>query len=218
MPENRGRFITFEGGEGTGKSTQLRLLSDYLSSRHIRNIRTKEPGGTPVGLELRKLLVCGDKNKFDPIAEALLYYADRRVHLIDKIWPALENGEWVLSDRFADSTMAYQYYGYDKRVSQDVLHRLYALAVGNFKPDLTILLDIDPQTGLARSLRKAEGMEIKETRFENRELEFHNNMRRGYLEMAAAEPERFVVLNADKSIGDLHAEIVKAVAERFGLG
>ena len=147
MPENRGRFITFEGGEGTGKSTQLRLLSDYLSSRYIRNIRTKEPGGTPVGLELRKLLVCGDKNKFDPIAESLLYYADRRVHLIDKIWPALENGEWVLSDRFADSTMAYQYYGYDKRVSQDVLHRLYALAVGNFKPDLTILLDIDPQTG-----------------------------------------------------------------------
>ena len=215
MSGQRGYFITFEGGEGTGKSTQLKLLADYLSSKHIRNIQTKEPGGTAVGLELRKLLVCGDKNKFDPIAEALLYYADRRVHLVNKIWPALDNGEWVLSDRFADSTMAYQYYGYEKRVEKSVLEQLYHLTVGNFKPDLTILLDIDPQIGLARSLQKAAGMIVKETRFESRELNFHTHMREGYLEMAASEPKRFVVLNADKSIEDLHQDIIKAINERF---
>ena len=215
MSGQRGYFITFEGGEGTGKSTQLKLLADYLSSKHIRNIQTKEPGGTQAGLELRKLLVCGDKNKFDPIAEALLYYADRRVHLVNKIWPALENGEWVLSDRFADSTMAYQYYGYEKRVAKSVLEQLYNLTVGNFKPDLTILLDIDPKIGLQRSLQKAAGMTVKETRFESRELDFHHHMREGYLEMASAEPKRFVVLDADKSIEALHQDVVKAINERF---
>ena len=214
MPENRGRFITFEGGEGTGKSTQLRLLSDYLSSRHIRNIRTKEPGGTPVGLELRKLLVCGDKNKFDPIAEALLYYADRRVHLIDKIWPALENGEWVLSDRFADSTMAYQYYGYDKRVPKETLEQLYAMTVGDFHPDLTVILDIDPQKGLARSLKRNGSAAEQEIRFESRELAFHENLRRGFLEIAESAP-RYAVLDADKSVDELHREIVKITEERL---
>ncbi|MBQ8436514.1 MAG: dTMP kinase [Alphaproteobacteria bacterium] len=217
MSIKQGIFITFEGGEGTGKSTQLSLLANYLNTQNINNITTKEPGGTAVGQELRKLLVCGDKDKFDPIAEALLYYADRRIHLTDKIWPALNNGTWVLSDRFADSTMAYQYYGYNKRVAKDVLQHLYAITVGNFKPDLTILLDIDPQIGLARSLKKAENMEIKETRFESRELEFHNSMRTGYLEMAELEPKRFVLLNANQSIESLHQEIINVVKERYKL-
>ena len=217
MKNNQGIFITFEGGEGTGKSTQIRLLSEYLTAHNIKNITTKEPGGTNIGQELRKLLVCGDKDKFDPIAEALLYYADRRIHLANKIWPTLHQGTWVLSDRFADSTVAYQYYGYNKRIEQHVLQNLYQLTVGNFKPDLTILLDIDPQIGLARSLKKAEGMEIKETRFENRELEFHNNMRAGYLELAQNEPQRFVVLNANQSIDSLHQEIVNIVKERYKL-
>lgn len=217
MTPTQGIFITFEGGEGTGKSTQLRLLSDYLNSQNIKNITTKEPGGTPSGQELRKLLVCGDKDKFDPIAEALLYYADRRIHLTDKIWPSLAKGTWVLSDRFADSTMAYQYYGYNKRVGKEVLQRLYTITVGDFKPNLTILLDIEPEIGLARSMKKAEGMEIKETRFETRELEFHHNMRNGYLEMVKAEPERFMVFNANQSIESLHQEIVKTINERYNL-
>ena len=211
----QGRFITFEGGEGTGKSTQMRLLSEFLTSKQINNICTKEPGGTPIGSELRKLLVCGDKNKFDPIAEALLYYADRRVHLVDKIWPTLANGKWVLSDRFADSTMAYQYYGYNKRVEEQVLKNLYKLTVGDFQPDLTILLDIDPQIGLSRSLKKAEGMEIKETRFESRELEFHHNMRNGFLEIAKQFPKRIVVLDANKSINELHQDIINVVSKRY---
>lgn len=217
MNNIKGKFITFEGGEGTGKSTQLKLLSDFLSSCEIKNIITKEPGGTVVGQDLRRLLVTGDKDKLDPIAESLLYYADRRVHLVDKIWPALDKGEWVLSDRFADSTMAYQYYGYNKRVAKETLNNLYQLAVGSFKPDLTILLDIDAQIGLERSFSKADTMLVKETRHESRGLEFHDNLRHGFLEIAKNEPQRFVVLDANKSIEDLHQEIINVVKERFEL-
>lgn len=213
----KGLFITFEGGEGTGKSTQLKLLADFLSQLNIPVVTTKEPGGTEVGQELRRILVTGDKDKMDAVAEALLYYADRRIHMTKKVWPALEEGKWVLSDRFADSTVAYQYYGYNKRVPYQTLENLYKLTVGDFKPDLTILLDINPEIGLARSLAKAGQMTVKETRHESRALEFHNNLRNGYLEMAEKEPERFIVLNADKSIEDLHQEIVKIVTERFKL-
>ena len=212
-----GKFITFEGGEGTGKSTQLKLLSEYLSSQGIEVITTKEPGGTEVGQELRKLLVCGDKDKFDATAEALLYFADRRIHLTQKVWPALEQGKWVLSDRFADSTVAYQYYGYNKKLSKEMLKNLYKIAVGDFHPDLTFILDIDPKIGLARSFAKAEGMAVKETRFESRQLEFHENMRRGFLEIAANEPKRCVVLDADKSIEDLHQDIIKELKERLDI-
>lgn len=113
--QQKGRFITFEGGEGTGKSTQLRLLAEYLERVGVTNVTSKEPGGTEIGQELRRLLVTGDKDKFDAVTECLLYYADRRIHLTSKVWPALEKGNWVLSDRFADSTVAYQYYGYDKK-------------------------------------------------------------------------------------------------------
>ena len=216
-PSPRGMFVTFEGGEGTGKSTQIKLLSDYLHSIQINNIQTKEPGGTEIGQELRSLLVTGDKDKFDAVAEALLYYADRRIHLTNKIWPALNEGTWVLSDRFADSTVAYQYYGYDKKVSKELLDDLYQIAVGNFKPDLTILLDLEPKIGLERSFKKAINMDVKETRHESRGLEFHNNLRNGYLEMAQLEPERFVVLDANKNIEQLHIEIVQTIKERFKL-
>ena len=127
----RGKFITIEGGEGTGKSTQLSLLADYLKAKNLDVVITKEPGGTEVGLEIRKILLTGDKDKMDPIAEALMYYADRRIHLASKILPALDEGKWVISDRFADSTMAYQYYGYNKRVSKEVLAQLHEMVVGN---------------------------------------------------------------------------------------
>ena len=213
----KGKFITFEGGEGTGKSTQIKLLAEYLQEKGQKVLTTREPGGTEVGQEIRKLLVCGDKDKFDATAEALLYFADRHIHLSRKIWPALEQGEIVLSDRFADSTVAYQYYGYDKRLGKDVLNALYQIAVGDFKPDLTIILDIDPEKGLARSFNKKKNMAVKELRFEGRELAFHNNLRRGFLEIAKAEPERCVVLDADKSIEALHQDIVEVVSQRLGL-
>ncbi len=215
VPRPKGKFITFEGGEGSGKSTQLKLLGDFLHQRKINNILTKEPGGTEIGQELRRLLVTGDKDKFDAVAECLLYYADRRIHLTNKVWPALNDGVWVLSDRFADSTVAYQYYGYEKKVSLESLNMLYDVTVGDFKPDLTILFDLDPKIGLERSYKKALGMEVKETRFEDRGLEFHNRLREGYLELAAQDEKRFVVLNANKSIEDLHHEVIRVIAERF---
>ncbi len=215
VPRPKGKFITFEGGEGSGKSTQLKLLGDFLHQRKINNILSKEPGGTEVGQELRRLLVTGDKDKFDAVAECLLYYADRRIHLTNKVWPALNDGVWVLSDRFADSTVAYQYYGYEKKVSLESLNMLYDVTVGDFKPDLTILFDLDPKVGLERSYKKALGMDVKETRFEDRGLEFHNRLREGYLELAAQDEKRFVVLNANKSIEDLHHEVIRVIAERF---
>lgn len=210
----RGRFITFEGGEGTGKSTQIRRLADYLECKGIDFVLTKEPGGTEVGQELRRLLVTGDKDKFDAVAEALLYYADRRVHMQQKVLPALAAGKWVISDRFADSTMAYQYYGYNKRVPKEVLENLYRITVGDFYPDLTLILDIDPKIGLERSWARNNSEGAAEVRFEGRELEFHNNMRRGFLEIAATAP-RYAVLNADQSIEALHCEIVNLINERL---
>lgn len=213
----QGKFITFEGGEGTGKSTQIKLLAEYIKQKGKNTIITKEPGGTEVGQEIRRLLVCGDKDKFDALAEALLYFADRHVHLVQKIWPEIAKGTWVLSDRFADSTMAYQYYGYNKRLSKKIIKDLYKIAVGNFEPDLTIVLDLDPKIGLARSFNKAKTMDVKELRFEKRELEFHNNMRKGFLMIAKQEPKRCVVLDANKTIEELHSDIVKVMQERLGL-
>lgn len=215
--QKRGVFITFEGGEGTGKSTQLKLLSEYLDKCHIKNMITKEPGGTETGQELRRMLVTGDKDKFDAVAECLLYYADRRVHLASKVWKALDDGFWVLSDRFADSTVAYQYYGYNKKVPMETLDALYKITVGDFKPDLTIVFDLDPEIGLQRSYKKSLGMEVKETRHESRGLEFHNNLRKGFLEIAAKEPERCVVLDANKPIEVLHEDVIRVINERYGV-
>lgn len=209
-----GRFITFEGGEGTGKTTQIKLLADYLTAKGIDVVVTKEPGGTEIGQELRRMLCTGDKDKFDAVAEALLYYADRRIHLQQKILPALERGCWVISDRFADSTTAYQYYGYNKRVPRKTLEDLYEMTVGNFYPDLTVILDIAPEVGLARSLKRNSNSSEQEIRFESRELEFHNNLRKGFLEIAETAP-RYAVLNADTSVENLHAEIVRLIEERL---
>ncbi len=212
-----GKFITFEGGEGSGKSTQVVKLADYLRRKGYDVVTTKEPGGTEVGAEIRRILVRGDKDKMDATAEALLYYADRHIHLTQKIWPALEAGKIVISDRFADSTLAYQCYGYGQRIKPEVLAEIYKIAVGDFKPDLTLILDIEPQKGLTRSFAKANNMAEKELRFENRELEFHQNLRLGFKTIAEGEPDRCVVFNADKSIDELHNEIVAMVETKLGL-
>lgn len=212
-----GKFITFEGGEGTGKSTQIKLLNDFLKKKSKEVLLTKEPGGTEVGLELRRILTEGEVSKLDANAEALLFFADRRLHMVQKVWPALEKNVWVLSDRFADSTMAYQYYAYDKRLAKEDIQALYQFAVGDFKPDLTIILDIDPKIGLARSFKKAEGMINKETRIEKQGLAWHERLRHGFLKIAEDNPDRCVVLDANKSIDDLHNDIVGLVSQRFGL-
>ena len=213
----QGKFITLEGGEGTGKSTQIKLLAEYLQKKGVDVVTTKEPGGTALGQEIRRLLVTGEQDKLDAVAEALLFFADRHIHLVKKIWPAMEKGQWVLSDRFADSTFAYQCYGYQNKVSRNTLEELYKIAVGSFKPDLTLILDIDPKVGIERSLRKAEGEDVKEIRFEGIDISFHERLRQGYLDIAAREPKRCVVLDANKSIEALHQDIVSVVKERLGL-
>ena len=210
-------FITFEGGEGSGKSTQIKLLADYLVQQGIVPLITKEPGGTALGQELRRLLVTGDKDKMDAATEALLFFADRRIHLSSKVWPAMERGEWVLSDRFADSSVAYQYYGHNKRLSMEDLDNLYKIAAGDFKPDITIILDIDPEIGLKRSFARNAVAAEQEVRFENIDISFHHRLRQGYLEIAKSDPERCVVLDANKSIEELHQNIIKVVSERLGL-
>ena len=213
----RPMFITFEGGEGSGKSVQARLLAESLQQKGISVVQTKEPGGTEVGLELRKILVQGDKDKLDCISEMLLYYADRRMHLTSKIWPALKENKWVISDRYADSTVAYQYYGYDCRIEKSLLEKMYQIVAGNFKPDLTIILDIAPEEGLKRSFAKAKTMNEKELRFEQMDLQFHQNIRRGFLQIAKAEPERCVVVDASGTVQEIHESIKQLLAQRIGL-
>lgn len=212
-----GKFITLEGGEGCGKSTQIKLLAEYLQSKNISVELTKEPGSTSEGKVLRELLVTGDKDKFDAISECLLYYADRRCNLTKIVWPAINAGKWVLSDRYADSTEAYQYFGYNKRVDYQVLQALYKIVAGDFKPDMTIILDIAPEIGMRRSYSKAATMAVKELRFESRQMEFHHNLRRGFLEIAKREPQRCVVIDADTDVETLHRRIVKEIENRFGI-
>lgn len=211
-----GKFITLEGGEGCGKSTQVKLLVEALQKLGIKAVATKEPGGTPDGAVLRNLLVTGDKDRFDAITECMLYFADRRIHLNQVIWPNMAKNKWVVSDRYADSTEAYQYYGYNKRISRETLQNLYQMAAGDFKPDLTIILDMAPERGMARSFAKAENVMVKELRFEHKALDFHNNLRDGFRQIAAREQERCVIINADKSIEEVHTEIMNIIKQRFG--
>ena len=213
----RGKFITLEGGEGCGKPTQAKILSAYLQSKGIETVLTKEPGGTPEGLVLRQLLVTGDKDKFDAVTECLLYYADRRNHLTKVIWPALEQGKWVISDRYADSTEAYQYYGYNKRIDFATLENMYHIVAGDFKPDLTLILDMPPKIGMKRSFAKAAGMKNQELRFESRQLDFHNNLRRGFLEIAKREPERCAIIDANTTIDELSIKIREILEKRLDI-
>lgn len=210
----QGRFITFEGGEGAGKSLQLARFAEYLQTKGIEVVTTREPGGTETGKEIRRLLVEGDKNKFDELTEILLFYADRRIDLTKVILPAIKSGKTVLSDRFNDSTIAYQYYGSQKFADTQIMDTLYHLVAGEFKPDLTFLLDIDVKQGLERSFKKAQTMATKELRFENVDISFHERLRAGYLELAKQNPERFIVINAAQSIEEVTAEIIRKYEER----
>ena len=213
MSSERGLFITFEGGEGTGKSCQIERFAAYLRAQGKEVICTREPGGTEIGKAIRKLLVEGDKDKFDELTELLLFYADRRINLTKVIWPAIEQGKIVLSDRFNDSTIAYQYYGSAKFKDTKIIDTLYEMVAPNFKPDLTFLLDIDVKTGLARSFAKAEGMENKELRFENTEIAFHERLRQGYLSLAKKEEKRFRVIEAAADIESVTKKIIETYQE-----
>ncbi len=204
-----GRFITLEGGEGAGKSTQISRLSDWLQKRGHEVIATREPGGSAGAEMVRKLLVEGPTDRWDGPTEALLHFAARRDHLRATVWPALKRGAWVISDRFADSTVAYQGYGHG--VDRNMLDRLYKIAVGDFSPDLTLVLDLPVETGLARAAARHSA----ETRYESLPIEFHRHVRTGFLEIAASEPHRCAVIDAARTIDALAAEIASIVGERL---
>lgn len=204
------RFITFEGGEGAGKSTQVRLLAEVLRQRGIDVLTTREPGGAPGAEEIRRLLVEGDGGRWDAVTEALLHTAARREHLLKTVRPALAAGRWVISDRFADSTVAYQ--GYAQGVPLADLDRLYQVAVGDFAPDLTLILDLPVEEGL----RRAAGRGGKEDRYERMGRDFHEKMREGYLEIAKQAPKRCAVVSALGAADDVHQAVLAAVDSRLG--
>ncbi len=202
-------FVTFEGIEGTGKSTQIRLLARHLEERGRTVLVTREPGGSRIGAELRKVLLSLDNAEITGRAELFLYLADRAQHVAQVIKPALARGEVVLSDRFADSTVAYQ--GYGRGLDPDMLQSLNAMAMDGLSPDVTILLDIEPEQGLRRALARnlENGAARAEGRFEAEKLDFHQRVRGGYLALAARFPERMRVIDAS---GDADAVFTRVLA------
>ena len=200
---SKGVFISFEGGEGSGKSTQIRLLHNWIQGVWSGKVSsTREPGGTHGAEMIRKLLVTGDSNRWDSVTEALLMTASRRDNLVRIIQPALEAGEALLTDRFYDSTSVYQ--GIVGGASDDLITALNTLSLDHIRPDITILLDIDPKLGLERSTRP----DNDETRFESKGMAFHEAVRAGYLQLAAAEPDRFIVIDASRNEKLIHDDII----------
>lgn len=191
----RGRFITFEGIEGSGKSSQLTLLTEHLRSNHRAVTLTREPGGTPIGDQVRKILLDPGNKALDPSAELLLYAASRAQHLQEVIRPALESGAIVLCDRFSDATIAYQ--GYGRGLDLTMIHVLDRLVTAGMRPDLTIVLDVEAAVGLARAHARnnLQGLEA-EARFENEALTFHERVRQGYLALAREAPDRMKIVDA----------------------
>ena len=203
------KFITFEGGEGAGKSTQIVLLESFLRDRGVNSIVTREPGGSPNSELIRTLLVRGASNRWEPKAEVLLHFAARHVHLKNTIWPALERGSWVLSDRFADSTMVYQ--GDGLGVSKATIEFLYRFVVGDFVPDLTFILDLPVNIGLARARARSGD----EDRYESLDYDFHERVRNGFLSVAEAAPSRYVIIDGEKGINEVNEMIVNLIVQRF---
>ena len=205
-----GKFITLEGGEGAGKSTQARLLKTALERRGRSVVLTREPGGSPGAEEIRRLLVEGEPERWTPLAETLLFLAARADHVARAIHPALERGDWVISDRFSDSTIVYQ--GLARGIGVEKARALQEAALPGVAPDLTVILDIDPEAGLARAHKRKTATE---NRFERFDDGFHQKLRDGFLQVAAREPKRCVVVNAARSESDVAAAIWRAVEERL---
>jgi dTMP kinase len=204
----RGLFVAFEGGEGTGKSTQAGLLLDWLGLREIPAVRTSEPGGTPPGARIRALLLDPATGDLAPRAEALLYAADRAHHVHAVVRPALDAGEVVVTDRYVDSSLAYQ--GAGRALALEEVRRLSDWATGGLVPDLTVLLDLPPEEGLQRAAGRAAA-----DRLEAESLEFHRRVRDTFRALAAAEPHRYLVLDAGRPAEEI-AEAVRArVAARL---
>jgi len=202
-----GRFVSFEGIEGCGKTTQIALLSNVLVKRAIAHSVTREPGGTAVGEGIRKILLHSETIHLTPAAELLLFYASRSQNILEKIEPALAKGEVVICDRFYHASMAYQ--GYGRGIPIDFIEKLTDLVCGERRPEITILLDIEPEVGLARARARNSRRAEDEGRFEMEEVPFYTRIRNGYLDLASREPRRIRVVPANRSIEAVHQDVLK---------
>jgi dTMP kinase len=203
------RFITLEGGEGAGKSTQARRLAAALEARGIACVATREPGGSPGAEDVRKLLVTGAPGRWEPLTETLLMFAARADHVAATIRPALRARRWVICDRFADSTYAYQ--GAGRGVPRETIRRIESLVLDDFKPDLTLVLDLPVELGLSR----AHGRSAKENRFEQFDREFHERLRVAFLNIAKRAPDRCIVIDASGAEDEVADLLWSAVRKRF---
>ncbi|MDZ4792058.1 MAG: dTMP kinase [Hyphomicrobiales bacterium] len=211
---SQGKFITLEGGEGAGKSTQAALLRDRLQAAKLRVVMTREPGGSPRAETIRGILLSGQAKRFGPLAETVLFYVARDSHLELTVRPALARGAWVVCDRFFDSTRAYQ--GAAGGVSLAALDAFERAIVGATRPDLTIILDLPPEEGLRRAKARAEmAKDGAPDRFESMEIAFHNNLRQEFLDIAAVEPKRCALVDAARSIDAISADIWAVVKQRL---
>lgn len=212
-----GFFITFEGGEGSGKTTQINYLSKILTQKNRHVLTTREPGGTAEGEKIRALLVQREGGGWSPEAETMLLFAARIMHVQKLIRPALEEGKIVISDRFTDSTRAYQGYGHG--TSLENIELLNRFALNGFEPDLTFILDIDPEIGLKRSGRRLAAEELHvnqlEDRYEALDISFHQRLRQGFLEIAEQNPGRCIVIDAARPQDKIADELQKIVLERL---
>jgi dTMP kinase len=208
----KGKLITFEGIEGCGKTTQTDLICRLLDSRGKAYVRTREPGGTPVGEAIRAILLDPKNRNLTDMTELLLYVADRAQHIVERILPALNQGVLVLCDRFMDATLAYQ--GYGRGLNRSRIMELNALATNGLKPDLTLLIDLPAEVGLNRAMERNQqkGIADFEGRFEEEALVFHERVREGYLRLAEEEPERFRIVDGTRSPEEAHSQILSLMA------
>lgn len=209
----KGFFITFEGTEGCGKTTQAALLAEYLTQQGYEVVLTREPGGTEFGCRLREILLTGTTKSISPQTELFLYSADRAHHIQSQIRPALEDGKIVICDRFTDATVAYQ--GWGRGLDVEQVNMVCSLAGGGLVPDMTILLDIDPAEGLGRAVSRNKENRSSEDRFENEALDFHRRVRQGYLAQADVEPHRFRVISGDGLAKEIHQRVLTVVTSVF---
>lgn len=210
---SKGLFITLEGGEGSGKSTQIKTLAARLRDEGHEVVTTREPGGTPEAEKIRDLLVKRDGGAWTPVAEILLLFAARQMHVENLIKPALAAGKIVISDRFTDSTRAYQSYGHG--AAAGMVEGINKLALDGFSPDLTFILDVPVETGLARAGKRLKRDKSGEDRFENLDTSFHERLRQGYLDIARKEPDRCVVVDASQPMEKIAALLAEKTLARL---
>ena len=210
-------FISFEGIEGSGKTTQINHMVNFLRNNGHDCVITREPGGTRIGRKIRAILLDPASKDMDPLTELLLYTADRAQHIREFIYPFLSAGKTVLCDRFYDATVVYQ--GFARGLDIGLINKLHKLLFENLKPDITILLDLPPEKGLSRAWKQIENgaRESVETRFEEEKRSFHNKVRSGYLELSRLEPERFKVIDASMDENRVRSEIIKILSREIGL-